>query len=283
MAITIPNEFTAGTTIVSDDMDENFAEIAAKALDKTGDTITGNISVGPGVTIDGRDISADLDQAVKTTSSPTHAALTLTGGLTAGSGTVGIINSEGKIPAITSVYFADLSGAALTGASSSLNRDVTAATVANTTTETTVFTYTLPGGTLSTNRSIRLSATGSYFNQDTTRSLTFKVKLGSTTVFSHAAAVGVSNNGSGWTLETEISGLNATNAQVSKTYCFVSQSDALDGTGAPLSALTTSAIGVHTGIAEDSTTDKDLVVTLQWSAASAALSATCKTVQVYLV
>lgn len=82
MAITIPNSFTAGTTIVSAQVNENFDEIAEKALDKTGDTITGNITVSSGVTIDGVDISAYLDQAVKTTSSPTFADLTVSGTLT---------------------------------------------------------------------------------------------------------------------------------------------------------------------------------------------------------
>jgi hypothetical protein len=84
MAITIPNTFDADTTIVSDEVDENFAEIAAKALDKTGDTITGNIAVSNGITIDGRDLSADLDQAVKTTSEPTFAALTVVGNAAVG-------------------------------------------------------------------------------------------------------------------------------------------------------------------------------------------------------
>jgi hypothetical protein len=83
MAITVPNTFAAGTTILSSAMNANFDELEAKALDKTGDTITGNISASAGVTFDGRDISADLDQAVKTTSSPTFAALTVTAGVTA--------------------------------------------------------------------------------------------------------------------------------------------------------------------------------------------------------
>ena len=78
MSITPPNTFVTGTRIVAADVNENFDELGAKALNRTGDTITGTIAVDSGITIDGRDISADIDQAVKTTSSPTHVALTLT-------------------------------------------------------------------------------------------------------------------------------------------------------------------------------------------------------------
>ena len=76
--VTIPNTFVAGTTIFSADVNENFTALGAGALNRTGGTITGNIAVDNGITIDGRDISADLDQAVKTTSSPTFAGVTVT-------------------------------------------------------------------------------------------------------------------------------------------------------------------------------------------------------------
>jgi hypothetical protein len=78
MAISIPNTFSPGTTIQSSQVNANLSEIATKALDKTGDTLTGNLTVSGGVTIDGRDLSADLDQAVKTTSSPSFAGLSVT-------------------------------------------------------------------------------------------------------------------------------------------------------------------------------------------------------------
>jgi hypothetical protein len=84
MAITIPNSFTAGTTILSSQVNENFDELAEKALDKTGDTISGNITVNNGVTIDGVDISDALSQALKTTSSPTFANLTISGDASVG-------------------------------------------------------------------------------------------------------------------------------------------------------------------------------------------------------
>jgi hypothetical protein len=51
-------------------------------LNKASQTILQNILVDAGVTIDGRDISADLNQAVKTTDSPTFANLTIVGSIT---------------------------------------------------------------------------------------------------------------------------------------------------------------------------------------------------------
>jgi hypothetical protein len=67
------------------------------------------------VTLSGNPTLADwFDQSVKAAANPTFASMVLSGGLTAGSGSVGIVNSAGKVPAISSTYFASLSGANLT-------------------------------------------------------------------------------------------------------------------------------------------------------------------------
>lgn len=49
----------------------------------------------------------------------TSGGITVSGGVTAGSGAVGIVDSTGKIPAISSTYFASLSGANLTALNAS--------------------------------------------------------------------------------------------------------------------------------------------------------------------
>ncbi len=54
--ITPPYTFTAGTPILSSQVNANFA-MFADALNRTGGTITGNITVAAGITIDGVDIS----------------------------------------------------------------------------------------------------------------------------------------------------------------------------------------------------------------------------------
>ena len=56
MAITIPNTFVAGTKIEAAPMNANFAE-TANAVDKRGDTLTGNLSANAGITVDGVDVS----------------------------------------------------------------------------------------------------------------------------------------------------------------------------------------------------------------------------------
>ena len=56
MALSIPNTFTAGTDIEATPMNANFAEVA-NAVDKRGDTVTGNINASAGIKFDGVDLS----------------------------------------------------------------------------------------------------------------------------------------------------------------------------------------------------------------------------------
>jgi hypothetical protein len=56
MALTIPNTFVAGTKIEAAPMNSNFAEVA-NAVDKRGDTLTGNLAANAGVKVDGVDVS----------------------------------------------------------------------------------------------------------------------------------------------------------------------------------------------------------------------------------
>ncbi len=99
------------------------ASLGANALNRTGGTITGNIAVNSGVTIDGVDISANLSGSgtptfsTATVASSSASAIDVAGGINAGSGNVGIIDTSGRIPALSSTYLANLSGANLTGLS----------------------------------------------------------------------------------------------------------------------------------------------------------------------
>jgi hypothetical protein len=116
--ITIPNTFAPNTVISSSQMNANFSEVGTKSLNRQGGTITGNIVVNGGVTIDGADISAFLQPTGKLIVGSSAAdAIDVTGGINAGSGNVGIVGADGRVPALTSTYIADLSGTNLTGLS----------------------------------------------------------------------------------------------------------------------------------------------------------------------
>jgi hypothetical protein len=58
--ITIPNTFVSGTTASSSQVNANFSALGTVALNRAGGTITGNITVDSGITIDGVDIGAVL-------------------------------------------------------------------------------------------------------------------------------------------------------------------------------------------------------------------------------
>lgn len=101
MAISIPYSFTNGVAADAPEVNACFNELATKAVDKTGDTMSGNLVV------------PNLTATAKVSAASTAAdALSSGGGLTCAG--VAIVNTSGKIPALTSTYLASLSGAALT-------------------------------------------------------------------------------------------------------------------------------------------------------------------------
>lgn len=78
-------------------------------------TNTGANSLNVGCAITSTTCTGGIDAGSVALSSTGATAIDVEGGITAGSGNVGIVNTAGKIPALSSTYFADLSGANLTG------------------------------------------------------------------------------------------------------------------------------------------------------------------------
>lgn len=120
--ITVPNTLVDGTTIVAADLNTNFTTIANHALDRiTGGNLTGNVTADALITFDGVDVgvqacvSCTPTFAKVTTSNTSATSLTVGGGITAGTGAVALVSAAGQIPAISSTYFASLSGTNLTG------------------------------------------------------------------------------------------------------------------------------------------------------------------------
>ena len=144
--ITVPNTLAAGAVIRAAELNTNFSTIADKALNRiTGGSIEGNITLLSNVTFDGVDISDFLlttgevrSQTAGTVAAPSFSRSGDTGtgiyfpttselgfalggvqvfrahasGITAYG--VNIIDANGKIPALSSTYIANLSGANLT-------------------------------------------------------------------------------------------------------------------------------------------------------------------------
>jgi hypothetical protein len=124
----VPFVFTSGTVISSSEVNQNFATAYSNALNRTGGTMTGTLNIRDLLPV--TDNTYDLGSAgfsfqdgffdgvmtaVSAVISSTGAsALDVAGGINAGTGNVGIVGTDGRVPAISSTYFASLSGANLT-------------------------------------------------------------------------------------------------------------------------------------------------------------------------
>lgn len=115
MAITLTYTFVPHTTAASAEVNANFSLLATRALDKTGDTMTGNLTF----------TDATYDIGASGATRPRHGyfsgnlviggALTVGTSLTIGSGTVALVGTDGKINGpLSSTIIDDLSGANLT-------------------------------------------------------------------------------------------------------------------------------------------------------------------------
>lgn len=155
------------------------------------------------------------------------------------------------------------------------DRDVTTTAVANTTTETTVYSKSIVGGVLSTNKAVRLSIIGDYLNNSGSDSnFRVRVKYGATTVFdSGDAAMTASANTRGFKLDFMLSALNATNAQVGSCTVVIANASSATAGHASGSDVFITLSETHAGVAEDSTAAKTLLVTLQHGTAAATITA----------
>jgi hypothetical protein len=162
----------------------------------------------------------------------------------------------------------------------SIDRDVTALDVNTTTAETTVYSYAVPGGTLGSTRMVRLTLIGDLLqNFAGSDSLAVRVKYGATTFFTGSFTVAQHADRKSFRLVAEVSGLNATNAQI--THALMTLGGTSSGTGAPAAGAAISDGSV--AIAEDSTASKNLVVTVQLGTSNALISFRCHAVHTELV
>lgn len=167
--------------------------------------------------------------------------------------------------------------AAVAAITTVVDKDVTVQDVVNTTTETTVYSFTVPGGTLSTNRALRLTLIGDYLNNTgSSQDFQFKLKYGGTLYGYMLLNAGnqVPTDGGDFrhSLQCEwiLSAANATNAQASvATIALGAIGTATGGGGVPFRSYESG----RTNGTIDSTADQALIVTFQHGAANANLSA----------
>lgn len=158
------------------------------------------------------------------------------------------------------------------------DRDTSVYDVVSTSTETTVYSKSIVGGTLGTDGGLRLTMVGDYlYNNGGSDTVTIKVKYGSTTVFSMAVNTSTGANRGGQFLECFIMAGAATNAQRVYTRWIHSGSTQNNNAGAGASAAGT-YVAAHNACAEDSTTSLNLVITAQPANGSANHSFRCQSV-----
>jgi hypothetical protein len=153
-----------------------------------------------------------------------------------------------------------------------LYRTNTLVTFANSTAENTLLSATIPGKTLSTDRTIRITIIGDIKNNSGGNvTYIFRGKYGATTFFNTGAQTitySSANRRCHWLFRTTITNLGATNAQL----CFTEFNhcpSATDGVAGEMVANIPQFQASHESVAEDSTVDKTLALTVQMGTANA--------------
>lgn len=151
--------------------------------------------------------------------------------------------------------------------SSCIDKVQTTTTASNTTTETTLYTFTTPALTVPKFRALRLTLYGDVLNSTGGVGLcTFKVKFGGTTIFTLTnASISTSSNRAIWRLSAIIEGLDASVQRDSAEFQ-LSTGTADTGT---LTTSNNQYISGYTNGGADSTVANDLVFTAQMNSASA--------------
>lgn len=199
-------------------------------------------------------------------------------------GSTGAAPVGAAITAGTNITVTNAAGSitiAATGGSSVLDRKTTVTSINTSTTETDMYTYSVPGGTFSTNKSIRVTFIADYLNNSGGASnFTVKVKYGATTVFSSGAISMAASATRDAVFGTfVISAFGATNAQKSSGDLRVqSNGGGVAGVANAQSASMQIFSAVHTGVTEDSTGALNLKITFQHGSSGATIEGSLYTV-----
>jgi hypothetical protein len=152
-------------------------------------------------------------------------------------------------------------------------QDVILTDVVNTTVETTVFSLSIPGGTLGTTKALRLSLIGDVLNNSgvAIRTLTTKIKYGGVTLHSCTlSTLDASASRRALVFDVLLAAANSTALQYSRCHGMLG---GLQSGNSDMQAAEEERYGVHAGSAIDSAVTQLLEVTFKWSAAHSGLSA----------
>ena len=153
-----------------------------------------------------------------------------------------------------------------------IDRDVSITNVSNTTTETTVYSFSVPANTLETNRALRLTMAADYLNNSAgSDTFTIRVKYGATTIFQSAQSLTQDANRRGLTLDVMLSAANGTGQQVARGVFVIGPVNTFAGNTQGNVGSIDEAI--HASIAEDSTGALTLEVTFEHATAAATIDA----------
>lgn len=152
------------------------------------------------------------------------------------------------------------------GAIEVMDRDLSQVDVANTITETSIYSHSIPAGQLGTTGGIRLTLTGDML-KGATGNIDFRIKLGAATVIARLN-VNPTNSATRYSWKLEIIFLNNASAAIQKWHAnFVAT------VGYILTSSANGILGNDIGAStEDTTSARTLDVTVEWSVASASLS-----------
>lgn len=165
-----------------------------------------------------------------------------------------------------------------------LDRDVTVAEVVSTVTDTTLYTYTVPAGTLSTNKRLRLFIIGDYLNNDgAARDFSTTITYGSTIIF-NSGTLSIANGAPrrAVRMTCDLAALNSASAQVASTHLLISGGDTVAGTNGSTDVLVNN-LANHITVAEASAGALGLIVKAQHGTSSANISFRIHTVHLELV
>lgn len=156
-----------------------------------------------------------------------------------------------------------------------LNRDVTLQTVSSSAAEITTYTFTVPGGTLGSDRKLAFHAMGHVLNnKGTSGTIQYRIYYGATVIYNATHTVANNADERAVDIKCWLMAANSTTAQEANGISLVGKENTVAGVAAQVSDT---FMAHHHTVAEDSTANKVFKLTVTLNAASASFTSTTHT------